>query len=60
LQFIESYDLIKINAAASVKNYNEFLQEFHYLISSFDKKSVSAYIKDKSGATNQIIQYLKN
>ena len=58
-QFIEANDLVKINAAASVKNYNGFLQEFHNLISSFDKKSVSAYIKDKSGATNQIIQYLK-
>jgi hypothetical protein len=50
---------VKINGAASVKNYNGFLQQFHNLISSFDKKSVSFYIKDKSGATNQIIQYLK-
>ena len=58
-QFIEANDLVKINGAASVKNYNGFLQEFHNLISSFDKKSVSAYIKDKSGATNQVIQYLK-
>jgi 3-deoxy-D-manno-octulosonic-acid transferase len=58
-QFIEANDLVRINGAASVKNYNEFLQQFRNLISFFDKKSVSAYIKDKSGATNQIIQCLK-
>ena len=58
-QFIEAKDLIKINGAASVNNYKEFLSQFNKLKSSFDKKAISDYIKDKSGATNQIIQHLK-
>ena len=57
-QFIEAKDLIKINGAASVNNYKEFLSQFNKLKSSFNKKAVSNYIKYKSGATNQIIQYL--
>ena len=58
-QFIEAKDLIKINGAASVNNYKEFLSQFNKLNSSFNKKAVSDYIKDKSGATDQIIQHLK-
>ena len=57
-QFIEAKDLIKINGAASVNNYKEFLSQFNKLNSSFNKKAVSDYIKDKSGATDQIIQHL--
>ena len=58
-QFIEAKDLIKINGAASVNNYKEFLSQFNKLNSSFNKKAVSDYIKDKSGATDKIIQHLK-
>ena len=58
-QFIEAKDLIKINGAASVNNYKEFLSQFNKLNSSFNKKAVSDYIKDKSGATDHIIQHLK-
>ena len=58
-QFIEAKDLIKINGAASVNNYKEFLSQFNKLNSSFNKKAVSNYIKDKSGATDKIIQHLK-
>ena len=58
-QFIEAKDLIKINGAASVNNYKEFLSQFNKLNSSFNKKAVSDYIKNKSGATDQIIQHLK-
>ena len=59
LQFIEAKDLIKINGAASVNNYKEFLSQFNKLNSSFNKKALSDYIKDKSGATDKIIQHLK-
>ena len=59
-QFIEAKDLIKINGAASVNNYKEFLSLFNNLKSSFNKKAVSYYIKKKSGATDQIIQHLKS
>ena len=58
-QFIEAKDLIKINGAASVNNYKEFLSQFNKLNSSFNKKAVSDYIKEKSGATDKIIQHLK-
>ena len=58
-QFIEAKDLIKINGAASVNNYKEFLSQFNKLNSSFNKKAVSDYIKNKSGATDKIIQHLK-
>ena len=58
-QFIEAKDLIKINGAASVNNYKEFLSQFNKLNSSFNKKAVSDYIKDKSAATDKIIQHLK-
>ena len=58
-QFIEAKDLIKINGAASVNNYKEFLSQFNKLNSSFNKKALSDYIKDKSGATDKIIQHLK-
>ena len=59
MQIIEAKDLIKINGAASVNNYKEFLSQFNKLNSLFNKKAVSDYIKDKSGATDQIIQHLK-
>ena len=58
-QFIEAKDLIKINGAASVNNYKEFLSQFNKLNSSFNKKAVSDYIKNKSGATDKIIHHLK-
>ena len=58
-QIIEAKDLIKINGAASVNNYKEFLSQFNKLNSSFNKKAVSDYIEDKSGATDKIIQHLK-
>ena len=58
-KFIEAKDLIKINGAASVNNYKEFLSQFNNLKSSFNKKAVSDYIKEKSGATYQIIKHLK-
>lgn len=64
-RFQEAVDLIKLNAAFSVNNYNEFETKIQQLLNDTDSYQKAAeaaekYVKMNSGATEEMIAYLRN
>ena len=63
-RFQEAVDLIKLNAAFSVNNYNEFETKIQQLLNDTDfyQKAAEAaekYVKESSGATEEMLEYLR-
>lgn len=64
-RFQEAVDLIGLNAAFSVHNYNEFEAKVQELLNKPDfyqraSDAAEKYVKENSGATERIVAYLKS
>ena len=58
-KFKEAQELIEINSGKSIKNYNEFSSCIKTVKENFDLDSNERYIHKNSGATDQIIEFIK-
>lgn len=64
-RFQEANDLIELNAAFSVTNYIEFETKIQELLNNYDfyqkaSEAAGKYVKENSGATESIVEYLRN
>lgn len=64
-RFQEAVDLLELQAAFSLTNYNEFEAKVQHLITKSDfyqkaSEAAEKYVKENSGATERIVEYLKS
>ena len=59
-KFNEAKSLIKINGAKTIKNYKDFVKSINEIENWYNTQATKAYFEQNFGASQKVIDYLKN